>query len=167
MLDAPDGDAPGDGALCPDLLPGDDGLRIILPSEQTAVRRALAQLQARLAPLDLNVEENGTFQIVLAEALNNVVEHAYGDGDPGVFEVEVTQVEAGLSFQITDSGAPMPDGEVPLGRLADYSSETSELPEGGFGWFLIRDLTHELSYVRDDDRNVLSFRLALGGAAAA
>ena len=38
-----------------------------------------------------------------------------------------------------------------------------DLPEGGFGWFLIRELTHDLTYRRDGSRNHLSFRMVLGG----
>lgn len=157
MLD----DGPG---MVPDLMPQDDGLRIVLPSEVVAVRRALRQLEARLAPLDLNVEETGTLQIVLAEALNNIVEHAY-EGTAGVVEIEVSRGESGLVFVITDRGREMPEGDVPLGKIPDYPKDPEEMPEGGFGWFLIHDLTRELSYRRVDDRNLLTFRLALGAAA--
>lgn len=145
----------------PDLMPGDNGIRIVLPSETTAVRRALRQIETRLGPLELNIEENGTLQIVLAEALNNVVEHAYAGGI-GVVEVDIVQGKTGLQFTITDHGEPMPDGEVPLGRIPDYPKDRDEMPEGGFGWFLIHDLTRDLVYKRVDDRNVLAFRLALG-----
>jgi serine/threonine-protein kinase RsbW len=154
-------DVDAGGTVVPDLTPADQAIRIVLPSEPTAVRRALKQLEMRLSPLGLNVEEDGTMQIVLAEALNNIVEHAYS-GTIGVVELEAARGDAGLAFTITDRGLPMPDGEVPLGRIPDYPSDPSEMPEGGFGWFLIHDLTHELSYQRIDDRNVLRFRLALG-----
>ena len=155
MLD----ELPGD---IPDLMPDDDGLRIVLASETVAVRRALRQLEARLAPLSLNAEEKGTLQIVLAEALNNIVQHAY-DGGAGVVEVEVTRGETGLVFSVVDRGKEMPEGEVPLGRIPDYPTDAEEMPEGGFGWFLIHDLTRELTYQRIDGRNILKFRLALGG----
>jgi len=153
----------GDAQAVPDLLPGDAGIRIVLPSEPVAVRRALKQLAARLAPLSLNVEERGTLQIVVAEALNNIVEHAY-EGTSGVVEIEVARGETGLAFTITDRGRAMPDGEVPLGRIPDYPKDPDEMPEGGFGWFLIHDLTRELSYQRIDGHNVLKFRLALGAS---
>lgn len=42
-----------------------------------AVRKALKELLDGLAPLDLDIEEMGTVELVMAEALNNIVEHAY------------------------------------------------------------------------------------------
>lgn len=157
-------DAAGGAMDTPDLATGEDAIRIVLPSEATAVRRALKQVALRLAPLALNFEENGTLQIVLAEALNNIVEHAY-DGGAGVVEVEVARGDKGLRFTISDRGRPMPEGEVPLGHIPDYPKDRDEMPEGGFGWFLIHDLTRDLSYRRVGDRNVLTFRLALAATA--
>ena len=36
-----------------------------------------------------------------------------------------------------------------------------DLPEGGFGWGMIRDLTDDLSYRRDGARNELRFTVDL------
>jgi serine/threonine-protein kinase RsbW len=42
-----------------------------------AVRKALKELLDGLASLDLDIEEMGTVELVMAEAPNNIVEHAY------------------------------------------------------------------------------------------
>jgi hypothetical protein len=36
-----------------------------------------------------------------------------------------------------------------------------DLAEGGWGWALIRAMTTDLSYVRCDDRNLLTFQVPL------
>ena len=36
------------------------------------------------------------------------------------------------------------------------------LPEGGFGWLIIRRLAHDVRYLRQSGVNELSFRLAVG-----
>ena len=149
----------------PKLTKIDDGLRVILPGEVNAVRRTLEQLVAALDPLGLDAEEKGTLELVVAEALNNIVEHAYSDFS-GVLEVAMNRKDDGLHFVITDSGVKMPDGKMPLGKLLEYPDDPEKVPEGGFGWFLIHDLTHELSYRRVGDQNVLRFRLAMGGVDA-
>ena len=41
-----------------------------------------------------------------------------------------------------------------LRRLRD-----DDLPEGGFGWHLIRSLARDLAYVRRQDLNTFSFRV--------
>ena len=131
--------------------------RITLKSDLFAIRDGLARL-FRMQPLsDLDEERRGSAEIVLAEALNNIVEHAYA-GQPGEIRVEVTRRAADLCCQIRDHGRPMPGGSLPPGHLKPLS-EGGDLPEGGFGWFLIRKLARDLSYARDGEENVLTFRL--------
>lgn len=59
----------------------------------------------------------------------------------------------------------MPGGVLPLGASPALvaAGNMGDLPEGGFGWFLIRDLTQNLSYVRDGATNRLDFVLPLSG----
>ena len=134
--------------------------RITLDSDLFAVRHGLARL-LRMQPLcDLGEEARGTAEIVLAEVLNNIVEHAYAD-QPGEIRVEVRRGTAGIRCQIRDRGRPMPGDMPPLGHLRPMA-EGDDLPEGGFGWFLIRALAQDLTYARDGDENVLSFRLDAG-----
>jgi serine/threonine-protein kinase RsbW len=52
----------------------------------------------------------------------------------------------------------MPKETLPEGRLI-ARADVSNLPEGGFGWFLIRALSRDLDYRRVGGRNLLSFRL--------
>jgi serine/threonine-protein kinase RsbW len=52
-------------------------IRISIDSTQMAVRKTLKELLDGLASLDLDIEEMGTVELVMAEALNNIVEHAY------------------------------------------------------------------------------------------
>lgn len=131
----------------------------VIESDALAVREALRTL-IDTAPLrDLTEEAQGTAQIVLAEALNNIVEHAYARY-AGTIEVTLHLTASGLVCRILDRGLPMPGGILPEGRLADWQDETA-LPEGGFGWHLIRSLSQDLDYCRKDDCNLLSFRLEL------
>lgn len=135
--------------------------RIVLPSESFAVRRALDSVQQALEPLCLDVEEKGTIELVLAEAMNNIVEHAYEEQPHGTIELSLKKMHNGVNFELFDQGKPMPEGELPLGRAPDPDTALGDLPEGGFGWFLIRDLAHDLKYERLDKGNLLCFRLAI------
>ncbi len=108
-------------------------------------------------PLMANLEDDcrGAVEIVLAEVLNNITEHAYA-AHPGKIELWITSHVTFLFVRVVDSGLSMPGGEMPGGALS-LATEIQDLPEGGFGWFLIRTLTHELAYLREGDRNTLSF----------
>lgn len=139
-------------------------VRVSEPSGQYAVRNLIDRLFTELEPLALDVEEKGTIEIVLAEALNNIVEHAYPEPNAsGPIAISATHQPNGLRFCICDYGKPMPEGQAPIGQAADINVEMSDLPEGGFGWFLIRDLAKEVAYTRDGEANVLDLRIAIAG----
>ena len=125
-----------------------------------AVRAALAHIMSELGPLDLQSDDLGTIEIVLAEALNNVVEHAYPEDEPsGPIDIDCHSRADGLHVRIIDDGRTMPGGDMPDGEEADLAQDLLDLPEGGFGWFLIRQLAHDVQYLRQDDRNILNLRL--------
>ncbi len=128
---------------------------VTLAGNNDAVRAGLKRLMM-LEPLaGLSDDARGTFEIVLAEALNNVVEHAYPNA-PGPILVGVDHLPPVLRVSVYDLGLPMPDGQLPKGELKPLV-EGEELPEGGFGWFLIRTLTLDLEYERDGGFNKLRF----------
>ncbi|WP_456387436.1 ATP-binding protein [Profundibacter sp.] len=130
------------------------------------MRKTLVDTIAALRFLDFSSEEYGTIEMVLAEIMNNIVEHAYANDPDGMIELEILPANNGLKCILRDDGQPMPDGNVPMGCLPSQNVgpdfAVDDLPEGGFGWFLIRDLTRDLQYTRADGKNVLTFRIATG-----
>ena len=134
-----------------------DQTRIVIPSDPMAVRQALQALFDHLMTGRMSADDRDTAQIVLAEALNNIVEHAYAQ-EPGEIEVIVELCASGLTCRIMDAGLPMPGGTLPQGVLAPMPPN-DDLPEGGFGWHLIRTLSEDLHYRREDGRNLLTFRI--------
>jgi serine/threonine-protein kinase RsbW len=132
-------------------------LRLVFGSDPFAVRRALAALTAGLAPHLPTPEDRDTVEIVLAEVLNNIVEHAYCAGS-GQIELCIRPTAEGLVCAIADDGLPMPGGALPEGRLR-VTTNADALAEGGYGWHLIRTLSQDLCYRRDQGRNWLTFRL--------
>lgn len=128
---------------------------------EIAVRAVLADVITDLKVLGLTGEEYGTIELVLAEVMNNIVEHAYANHPGGIIKLEIRPKPDGLHCKLIDNGHSMPDGSAPSGMLASIDCEITDLPEGGFGWFLIRDLTRDLQYVRENKQNVLEFRFAI------
>lgn len=125
--------------------------------DNLAVRDGLGALMAMAPVQDLAPDIRGTLEIVLAEALNNVVEHAYAEA-PGPIRVCVDHMPPVLKVSVYDTGLPMPQGQLPKGDLAPFAAG-DDLPEGGFGWFLIRTLTVELAYERLGEVNHLHFEV--------
>lgn len=127
--------------------------RLTIPGTAIDVHDALRDLADGVLS-ELADAERTTAQIVLAEVLNNIVEHAYA-GQGGRIDLLLAPEVGGLRCVVTDCGVPMPSGRLPKGR----SPRPGDLPQGGFGWFLIRSLARDLRYSREGGRNELSFRL--------
>jgi len=138
---------------------GDAGqtTHLVMAGDPLAVREGLRTLFGLPMLRSLPGEDQGKVEIVLAEVLNNVVEHAYAT-KAGVIEVTLHLGDAGLLCRIVDSGAPLPGLRLPAGGLP-RTGTGGDMPEGGFGWHLIRTLSQDLSYRRIGRRNLLSFRL--------
>ncbi|WP_298498847.1 ATP-binding protein [uncultured Maritimibacter sp.] len=140
---------------------GGGGLHVLFPATQTSVRRALSTAMSALRGFGVDDDTRATAEIVLAEALNNVVEHAYEDRGHGIIELEAWRDGRILRFRLRDDGLPMPGNVIPERLPSDILIGTADLPEGGFGWSLIRDLTVDLAYHRDGTRNELCFGLSM------
>ncbi len=143
------------GAAEPDL-PGIT--RLTLASDPASVREGLERLFSAPPLTDLAEDLRGTVEIVMAEILNNIVEHAYA-GDEGQIEMTLQDAESGLHCLISDCGRPFPLGEPPAGDLPGLEGD---IPEGGFGWALIRAYAEDLHYERRAGRNHLRFRIGPG-----
>ncbi len=130
---------------------------VIAKADALAVRHGLECLFAQEPLTCVTADMRGCAEIVMAEALNNIVEHAYSAA-PGVIEISIDLGADGLECTIADRGAPMPGHSLPQGN-PHVLGEVQDLPEGGFGWFLIRSLAQDLQYSRFRDQNFLRFRL--------
>lgn len=139
-----------------------DGVHLVFLASPVLVRDSLAQMLAGPPLRDLSPDARGTAQLVLAEVLNNVAEHAYAER-PGPVAVTLTPVAAGTLCLVVDHGFGMPGGHLPEGKPPAVDTALEDLPEGGFGWHLIRSLTRDLTYARTGQGNRLSFLLPHDG----
>ncbi|RWR27470.1 ATP-binding protein [Sinirhodobacter populi] len=126
-----------------------------------AVRDALYAARATTERL-LLIDDAWALELVLAEIMNNIVEHGYGDGDEGTIFLTLTLQGNDLVCTVGDFGPELPtaclNGERP-------PPDPGDLPDGGFGWFLIRDLAQDLHYNREEGRNRLTLRFPLANPA--
>ena len=143
----------------PQMIHDEGALQIDFSSEAMAVRGALQQARSAWHDWGVVPDDCATAEQVLAEVLNNVVEHAHNEDPNGKVRLSCAAEGSDLVIEVRDNGRPMPDLKLPEGNLAEVSGALEDLPEGGFGWFLIHMLTQDLSYRRDDGWNHLQFRI--------
>jgi serine/threonine-protein kinase RsbW len=140
--------------------PAQPDIHLVFPATEISVRRALLSLRASLKALAVDDLTIGMVEIILAEVANNIFEHAYPLNVNGTVTLACTKAEQGLRFEVCDQGRTLPGGEIPSKKEHDLEADRNQLPEGGFGWGLIRDMTTMLMYKRDRGRNILRFRVA-------
>ena len=111
------------------------------PAEAEAIRAALEDLRGSLAMAGADESLQARVELVLAEVLNNIAKHAYGPGALGPVTLRLSLGDGGVSLILRDQGVAMPGGILPKGRLPDLDVPRDALPEGGFGWHIIRKST--------------------------
>ncbi|SMR82291.1 serine/threonine-protein kinase RsbW [Aliiroseovarius halocynthiae] len=134
----------------------DQKLHLKFPSDNLSVRQALQQVLG----LRLSLDEKSVVEIVLAEVLNNIVEHAYQERPTGRIDLTIERHTAGLDFLVKDEGLPLPKDLPHTQVMHDLNCAKDDLPEGGFGWLLVRELTENLHYEWREGQNILTFRIA-------
>ena len=132
-------------------------LEIIAKPEE--VRGCFKDIHQAFEAAELPSELRINTEVVLAEVLNNIAEHSYSDRPPGLIKMQLDLSDDGVWFLAVDDGKVMPNLTPPDPELPEVDVELNDLPEGGFGWFLIRTLTADLEYSRVGTCNHLSARI--------
>ena len=137
-------------------------LHLTLASTPDAVRAALVRVGSALAEAGLRPGTCGMVELVIAESLNNIAEHAYRGTGTGEIVLRLVHLSGAIEVTLIDSGQPYPEGALPkAGTFPALTGGRATLPEGGFGWCLIRRLTSKLIYTRKNGRNRLFLRMDL------
>lgn len=129
------------------------------PSTFGHVSSHLAKLDAEMDRRAVAASCKGDVLIVLGEVLNNIVEHAYSEAEEGQIELKAHTKDDTVYITTVDKGPPMPPNALSPAQLPEHSGALEDLPEGGFGWFMIHSLTDDMSYERVEGQNRLSFSI--------
>ena len=100
-------------------------------------------------------------EIVVTEVINNIIEHAYQEYPDQPIEISAKAGSDSVKFDLIDCGKSMPESRIPHGRQIDLTGAVCDLPEGGFGWHLIRTLAQDLKYTRESGKNRLTFSVTI------
>ena len=112
------------------------------------------ELSRRLCPIDVQNQ----IDVALEELLVNVCNYAYANKDePGDMRIHYVYGASpnSITIQITDWGEPF----NPLDRSDPATvSSIADAKVGGLGIFMTKRMVDDLSYMRDNDANVIAFR---------
>ncbi len=133
-------------------------------SDPIAVASVIEALTDQYQVFHLPVGAVSNIEIVLSEVINNINEYAYSGADNGPIEILAEKKASKVAFELVDCGTELPGGALPLGTQQVVKCDIEDLPEGGFGWSLIRQLSSDLEYIRRDGENHLSFVVTIDGS---
>lgn len=139
---------------------GGQGGSVSFCATDLEAREAVAAVMALLGQYGLSGETLSSVEIALSEVVNNIVEHAYAGARPGQAGIDCELDNNDVWLSVWDHGREFPDGDLPPGNPVDVSGPPADLPEGGFGWFLIRSLAQDVAYRRGKGVNRLMLRFA-------
>ena len=161
MSTVPRAARPGERAVPAGRIGVAEGVRLSLAIRATpeATREAVAAVRGIMARAGAAPGLLFRVELVLAEVLNNIGEHAYGGAGGRVWLKAGMEGDA-LCVTIADRGRPMPGNEMPEGALPDMDVPCERQPEGGFGWYLIHSQADAVTYSRREGQNTLGLRFA-------
>jgi anti-sigma regulatory factor (Ser/Thr protein kinase) len=131
---------------------------LILPAVMESLGPFRLHVLAKVEEKHLAPAVCAKIELVLEEALTNIIHYAY-PGEAGNMEVRCrVEPEQVFHLEILDWGGPFD----PLARDApDIDSDPEARKVGGLGIMLLRGMVDEIHYRREANKNILTIRLAL------
>ena len=133
-------------------------LALELRNDLAELSRLYAALTAFAGEHGLPAEDLWALDLALEEVVVNVMKYAYDDARGHTVAVRLTVAGGEVIAEVEDDGRPF----NPLTRPdPDFDRALGEMPIGGLGIHLVRQLMDGLEYRRQADRNLLVLRKRL------
>ncbi len=140
-------------------------IKFIIESELGQVPLAGVSIRALCEHFRLPRDLAYQIELCVVEILNNVIEYGYGMQKGNPIEVRCRFEQSSVRIAVVDQARPMESFEIPQ---VDYNPHDVEnLPERGFGLFLVHEIMDEVTYETQRKNNrvvmVKSWALPVSG----
>ena len=132
--------------------------KLVIKNDISEISKLATFVEELSEELNLTPELNFNLNLVLEEAVSNVILYAYGKEVKKEITLLANMSNNNLIFVLTDSGKEFDPTKVPD---ADVTLSAEEREIGGLGIFLIRQIMDMVEYQRIDGKNVLTMRKQL------
>lgn len=133
--------------------------RLVLPNDIETIPQLNEFIDLVAEEVGLDMSLTMSLNLAMEEAVVNVMDYAYPNGQKGNVDIEVTADQEWMTFVITDTGIAF---DPTTKEDADTTLSAEERPIGGLGIFLVRQLMDDINYEREGNKNVLTLRKKLG-----
>lgn len=128
---------------------------LTLPNDIETVPQLNEFIDAVADELGLDMSLGMSLNLAIEEAVVNVMDYAYPQGEMGEVKIDVEADDEFLTFIISDAGIPFDPTKK---EDADTTLSAEERPIGGLGIFLVKQLMDEIVYEYAGNRNVLTVK---------
>ena len=132
--------------------------KLVIKNDISEISKLATFVEELSEEFNLTPELNFNLNLVLEEAVSNVILYAYGKEVQKEIALLANMSNNNLIFVLTDSGKEFDPTKVPD---ADVTLSAEEREIGGLGIFLIRQIMDMVEYQRIDGKNVLTMRKQL------
>lgn len=107
---------------------------------------------------EANISGSDAFnmQLVLEEALSNIIFYGYDDGIQDKIEVNISHENSDLFMEIIDHAKPF---DPTLISQEPHQELTDAISVGGLGIMLIKKISKSIDYKRENGKNHLTIKL--------
>ena len=127
--------------------------KLVLKNEISEINKLATFVEELSEELDLTPDLVFNLNLVLEEAVSNVILYAYPKEEQQEISLSAVMSDNNLVFVLTDSGKEFDPTQAPD---ADITLSAEERQIGGLGIFLIRQIMNQIEYQRIDGKNVLT-----------
>jgi serine/threonine-protein kinase RsbW/sigma-B regulation protein RsbU (phosphoserine phosphatase) len=135
-------------------------LELKVANELAALPRVAADLEAFCRRHDIPFRDVNRFNLALEEVLTNAISYGFPAGGRHEIDVSIRYGDGILQATVSDDGMPF---DPTTQTAPNLGAPVEQRAVGGLGIHLLREVTEAIDYRRDGGRNVLTFRLRIGG----
>ncbi|MBK7599618.1 MAG: ATP-binding protein [Acidobacteria bacterium] len=134
---------------------GSDIFIATIKNDLSEIERLSLIIEDFVESRNLSIKTAFEFNVALDEILTNVISYAYEDADQHLINIRGKLADGFLTIEVEDDGREFD----PLkSDNPDLDSGLHERPIGGLGIHLVKKLTDQLEYRRQDGKNLLVMR---------
>ncbi|MBN2068407.1 MAG: ATP-binding protein [Opitutales bacterium] len=108
--------------------------------------------QREVEPWNLPPALQMNLDLVLEEVLSNIIHYGFSDQQLHWIEIHAVYENGTVMLRISDDGVPFDPTEK---AAPDLTQSIEDRPVGGLGIFLVRKLMDQVTYLRENDHNIL------------
>lgn len=127
--------------------------KLVIKNEISEINKLAIFIEGLGEELNLTPDLVFNLNLVLEEAVSNVILYAYPKGESQEISLKANVTGNNLVFLLTDSGKEFDPTQAPD---ADITLSAEERQIGGLGIFLIRQIMNTVEYQRIDGKNILT-----------